>query len=60
METNQEEFIAPDIDEFGSDNDSDGEEFHDGLGGYASPESIDRFYLSGTGNAKPNASSDKR
>ena len=60
METNQEEFIAPDIDEFAADIDSDSEEFHDGLGGYASSESIDRFYLSDTGSAEPNDSSEER
>jgi hypothetical protein len=53
METNREGFTAPNINDSDVNGDSGSEESNDNLGGYASPEAIDQFYLSDAGSGEP-------
>jgi len=55
MRTNQEESSTPSIDESGLGHDSGCEEYDDGLGGYASPESVDRSYFNDAASSEASA-----
>jgi hypothetical protein len=56
METNQEEPTLPSAEERDVNGDSGSEESNDDLGGYASPESVDQFYLNDDTGGEPSVS----